>query len=486
MPAWSELQKPPLEAQRYLSPFTIKYGSSEMHAAFSEINRALALRDVWIATAFAQMKAGIVTIEQYQDLVKHRGNLDIMEMYRRELDRTYDQYNGHDVKSASEVFAEAALVGGPIIGKGETSEDGLSNAEMKIVIREAIPIIEKRIDTVLGAMGPQIRKYKSLVCMGWTHMQAAEPTTVGYRLARYAQSLLTAKHFLGFVKQEIRGKGIKGAVGTSASFVHMLEGTGMSAEEHEKIIMEQLGIPAALITGQTYPRDYIFLAVAANASIGIACNQFAGDLKLLQSSPFGEWAQPERRGQVGSFAMPHKKNPEQAEGVKSLVIDLAAYLQSAFLVASGVTLERGMEDSASKRSFLPESYLAADECLTRVGRLVGGLQVFEHPIGRNMATFGPFVAMEIVLSELSKNPDVNRQEMHERLRVKATEAYTAVQLGNPNPLQQLVALDGEIGKYLTAREIESMFEAVGKHVGDAPERCDKMADLIEQELAKTT
>ncbi|TSC89346.1 MAG: adenylosuccinate lyase [Microgenomates group bacterium Gr01-1014_5] len=485
MPAWNELLKPPLEALRYLSPFTIKYGSDEMHAVWSEKSRALAVRDLWIATAYVQMEAGLVTQEQYDDLVVNREKLDIREAYRMELDRDYSRFTGHDIVAASREYGDKAKIGGSIIGKGETSEEPLSNSEI-LLTHKGIDILDRRIVSVLTSLVSPIRKYKDLICMEWTHLQAAEPTTVGLRLAGYAQDLLNDLSILRFFKTLILGKGIKGAVGTSASFTHMLEGNPMTAREMEDKIMARYGLTPALITTQTYPRKFALMAVTANAFMGQSAYKFANDLKILQSTPFGEWAEPRRRDQVGSFAMPHKENPNNAEGIKALARGLAFHVAHMWFIAADTTLGRGLEDSAGKRSVIPESFLAADEILVRMDRMVKGLQIREVPIARNLAAYGPFVAMEIILSELSRNPNVDRPAMHDSLREKARTANEAVRRGEPNPLQDLVRTDSELTKYLSTEEIDSAFTSVNKYIGDAPERCHEMADIIEKELVKTT
>lgn len=469
------------DLDRYVSAFTIKYGSDEMHAIWSEKSRALAIRDLWIATAAVQMEAGLVTLEQYEDLVRNRENLNIREAYRMELDRTYRRFTGHDIAAASREYGDKAQIGASIIGKGETSEEPLSNSEI-LLIHKALELLDQRMVTILVTLVSPIRKYKDLVCMDWTHLQAAEPTTVGYRLAGYAQDLLNDLRIMRFFKTLILGKGIKGAVGTQASFVHMLEGNSMSAREMEDKIMERYGLTPALVTGQTYPRKYALMAVTGNAFVGQSAYKFANDLKILQSTLFGEWAEPRRRNQVGSFAMPHKENPNNAEGIKALARALAFHVAHMWFIAADTTLSRGLEDSAGKRSVIPESFLAVDEILGRMDRMVKGLQIREVPIARNLAAYGPFVAMEVILSELSKDPMIDRQEMHDSLREKARDANEAVRRGEPNPLQLLVRTDPELNKYLSPEEIDHAFSIVNKHVGNAPERCDEMANLIEKEM----
>jgi len=455
----------------YESPFTLRYGSDEMRQIWSQENSWIKARDVWIAVAGVQMEAGLVSRAEYQDLVDHRDEIDIETILRREMDKEDPRYTGHDIVAGISEFSDKAPLGGRILHKGLTSEDVLSNVEI-LLIHESLNIVEDRLKIALSGFAKRIEDHKDLVVVGFTHNQAAEPTTFGYRLARYAQDLVVDLESLRFLRGIVKGKGIKGAVGTSASFEKLLEGTEMTAEDHERKIMERLGIPAVTISGQTYPRKFTLMTVATLAFIGQSCHQFASDMKLLQASPFDEVAEPRRRGQVSSSAMAHKENPNNAENIKSLARGLIGKVVEAWINASEVTLERGLEDSAGKRSYLPEAFLAVDEILKRTDNIIRGLQVRETSIARNFRIFSPFMATETVLSHLSRG-DVDRQEMHELLRGKVTLALDAVRNGDPNPLQQLLAEDEVISKYLDPEELEELFSSVRDHVGDAPERCER-------------
>lgn len=467
--------------KRYESPFSYRYGSDEMRYVWSEENHWLKARDLWIAVAETQMQAGLVKPEQYQDLVAHRDELDIATILQREMDRSDPRYTGHDIVAAISEYADKAPVGGPKIHQGMTSEDLLSNVEV-LKIHEGFALVEKRIVNALNAFGEQIEKNRDVVCMGYTHLQAAEPIPLAYRLARYAQDFVVDLRLVRRAQEDIKGKGIKGAVGTSASFVHLLDGSGMSAMEHERRIMEKMAVEPVTIAGQTYPRKFTLLAVATLAEVGQSCHQFAGDLKILQSSPFDELAEPRGSGQVGSSAMPHKQNPPSAEKIKALSRGLPGKVVEAWTGAAEVTLERGLEDSAGKRSYLPEAFLIVDECLLGTERIVKGLQVRETSIQRKLEDFGPFVALEIILDELSKH-GADRLKMHEILRVKAQQAMIAVRQRLPNPLKELVLTDEEVDYYLNPEEIGKSFYSVKGHIGDAPQRCDQFLAEMKKELS---
>ncbi len=458
--------------ETYLSPLTYRYGTPEMRRVWSQNRFWSGVRDVWIAAAETQQDVGLTTQEQVRDLKDHREDLSVERIFQLEREET-----GHDVAAAIKEFSEVAPIGGTILHQGETSEDPLSNTEV-IQIHESFDIIRPKILGTLDALGGQIDKHKDLVCMGYTHLQAAEPTTMGYRFAKYAQDLLVDLKVLDAIKPMIKGKGIKGAVGTSASFVEMLEGTGMTAEEHESKIMEKLGIEAVTISDQTYPRKFLLLTEQVLAGVGQSLHRYALDLQILQSSFVDEVSEPRRRGQIGSSAMPHKQNPINSENIDSITEELPGALFSAWMTASFVTLERTLRDSAGKRSWLPESFLIVDEALTRAERVTRGLVVHENSVRTNLERFAPFCVTEIILEKLV-SAGMDRKEAHAILVDHAETAVEAKRSGLPNPMKELLLADERITSRLGKEKVGKAFEDIFTHVGDAPQRC---TDFLNKEL----
>jgi len=461
--------------ETYLSPFTYRYGSPEMRTVWSQTNFWTKVRGIWIAVAEVQQEAGLASQEQVADLKDHASQLSVERIWQ--LERDPKSGTGHDVAAAIAEYSEVARIGGEILHQGLTSEDTLSNAEVMQVL-ESFGIIRPKLISVLDAFGQKIDQYKDLVCMGYTHLQAAEPTTMGYRFARYAQDLLADLKLLDFVALSIKGKGIKGAVGTSASFTELLEGTGMTPEEHERKIMKRLGVDFVLVSDQTYPRKFLLLTESALANIGQSLHHFALDLQILQSSFVDEVAEPRRKGQVGSSAMPHKQNPIQSENVDSLIEVLPGPFISAWMTGAFVTLERTLRDSAGKRSWLPESFLIIDEALGRAGRIVRGLSVHENSVRNNLEKFAPFTVSEVILSLLSK-AGMNRQEAHAILVEHAETAVEAKRSGEPNPMKELLLADERIVGVLGKEKVKHAFEDILCHVGNASQRC---SEFLEREL----
>lgn len=465
----------------YETPFR-RYSTLEMKELWGRENMWLAARSVWVALARAQSRAGLVSQEELADLENNAREIDVDTIERREIDDTDPYYTGHDVLAAVSEFADRTPIGRRIIHQGATSEDILSNVEM-LQVQASNKIINKKLRSVLGGFADAIDTHKDTVAMGWTHGQAAEPLTVGYRMARYAQDFLLDLDLFEFYQSRLRTKGIKGAVGTSASFTELLEGKDIKPRELENAVMEELGLEPVTVSGQTYPRKFVYWTTAVLASIDQSGHQFAGDIKTLQSSPYGEVAEPVRKNQRGSSAMPHKQNPNLSERVKSLARGGMVRPIQALWDASEVTLERGLEDSASKREYLPEAYLAADEVLTRVERIIKGLRVYDSAIERNMRIFGPFAATEPILTNAVLR-GADRQTAYQRLSDLSKVAVEAVRSGEQNPIKDLIQGDEYIAPYFSPVEIDKIFEGVPDHIGDASERAAEMSSIIRERLSQ--
>ena len=295
----------------YLSPYTWRYGSSEMRSLWSELHRRRLWRHVWVALARAEQEAGLVTLEQVADLEAHAEEIDL------ERALTIEAEIHHDLMAEVRTYAEQCSAGGGIIHLGATSMDIEDNAEA-LRVRDALDLVLAELRALLEAFAGQIEQWADAPTMAFTHLQPAEPTTVGYRLAQYGQDLLTDYQDLRRVRAGIRGKGMKGAVGTSASYVQLLGGTGMTPEELERRVMSSLGLEAYPVATQIYPRKQDYTVLAALAGLAQSVYKFAFDLRFLQTPPIGEWAEPFGRAQVGSSAMPFKRNPIHAENIDSL------------------------------------------------------------------------------------------------------------------------------------------------------------------------
>jgi len=453
----------------YISPFTWRYGSEEMRHIFSEEHKYKIWRKIWVALATAEHSAGLLTDEELADLKKNENNVDI----ERILEIEYE--TKHDVVAAIREFAEKAPIGGGKIHLGATSMDIVDNADMTRVF-EAFTIIEKKLKSILTIFSPLIETHASTTCIGFTHIQPAEPTTVGYRLSLYAQDLLNDYQLLQVIKPLIKSKGMRGAVGTAASYAEILHGTTLTPDGLNDMVMKQLGIDPVLITGQVTPRKFDYFVMMTLSSIAQSLSKFAGDLRILQSPPIGEWSEPFGDKQVGSSAMPFKKNPLNSEKICSLGRLVMSFPQIAAQNAALSYLERTLDDSANKRIYMTEGFLAIDEMLNTAEKIIAGLVINTEKISFNLAQYGPFAATEsVIIATVKKGAD--RQRMHEVLRKISLEAWSQLQMGQENPMKKLLLENTEIKKYMPSNLLEQLFD-VSRHTGISSTKAVELTKII--------
>ena len=462
----------------YLSPFTWRYGSRAMRELWSEGHKRRLWRRVWVALAEAQCEAGLVQAEQVEDLRAHADEVDMDRAH--EIEREIR----HDLMAEVRTFAEQAALGGGIIHLGATSMDVQDNADA-LRLREATDLILTRVQELTEAFAEQIERWADTPTMAFTHLQPAEPTTIGYRLAQYGQDLLTDLEDLRVLRASIRGKGFKGATGTSASYTQLLsDREDFDAARLEALIMTSLGIEPVPVATQVSPRKQEYKLLSGLASLGQTLYKFAFDLRLLQSPVIGEWAEPFGANQVGSSAMPFKRNPIDAENIDSLTRQLAALPRVAWDNAAHTLLERTLDDSANRRTLLPQAFLIADESLRRALKLIRGLAVNTHASKRLMSLYGPFAATERLLMEGVKRGG-DRQHLHEVIREHSLAAWAATREGGGhNPLVERLCADPHMLALACAEEIRGWLDAT-HYVGDAPQRARHMAQLMRQSLNDT-
>ncbi len=447
--------------ETYLSALTWRYGSDAMRQVWSEASKHRLYRRIWVALAAAQCDAGLVSRDELADLRAHKEAVDVTRIHQIEAEIR------HDLMAALHAFAEQCPVGGGRLHLGATSADVEDNADA-LRLRQALDLTLDGLRELLIALADRIKAHADTPCMGYTHLQPAEPTTLGYRFASYAQDLLADCRHLFRLRAELRGKGLKGAVGSGASFTELLQGTGMTLPQLEARVMAELGLEASPVATQVYPRKQDFLVLSGLASLAQSLYRFAFDVRLLQAPPFGEWSEPFDARQVGSSAMPFKRNPVTAEKVCALGRYLAALPRVAWDNAAHSLLERTLDDSANRRLILPDAFLVADEMLRGGRRIVKGLVVRERSVARNLVTYGIFAATERLLMALAR-AGADRQAMHARIRDHSMAAWAKVEASEPNPLADLLSNDDEITCYLSPYEIRLLLDASG-HVGDAPQR----------------
>jgi adenylosuccinate lyase len=456
----------------YKSPFSWRYGSDEMRKIWSLQNTRALWRSIWVSLAEVQVDYGLVSLNQISSLKNKVDEIDLS------LSLELESQLQHDLMAELKVFADQCPDAGGILHMGATSMDIKDNAGV-LQQKSALNLILQRSEEVLIVLSRLILEWADTPVIGFTHLQPAEPTTLGYRLAQPAQDLLNYHMELIRFRDGIKAKGFTGAVGTSASFAVLLGEENLP--EFQEKISRKLDLAFYPVVNQTYPRvqDYQLLSLLAGQ--GAVLYKLAFDLRLLQSPVLGELAEPFGNNQVGSSAMPFKQNPIKAEKINSLGRILAQLPRTAWDNAAHSLLERTLDDSANRRIILPEAFLCADEMLATMTEVLSGLQVYEDAIQNNLAEYGPFAATEKVLMLLSKQ-GADRQEMHHRVRDHSLQAWAAIRKGDPNPLPGLIADDPVFLEYLSTDEIHQAVKGSG-YLGDAAKRAKMFSEQIKVKLS---
>lgn len=453
-----------MDFENYQSPYSWRYGSKPMRRIWSEHNKRLIWRKLWVALAEAQAEFGLVNDEQISDLKAQAGNIDI----RRALEIEAEIH--HDLMAEIKTFAEQCPIGGRILHLGATSMDIVDNTDA-LRVKQSIRIIQIILTKLLVELLTLVEKYADTPIIALTHIQPAEPSTLGYRFAVYAQDLLTDWEYLASLDAVYKGKGFKGAVGTAAAYTDLI---GLdNFELFERLLSRKIGLEFFPIATQTYTRKQDYHLLHILASIGSTLYKFAFDLRILQSPPFGEWSEPFKEKQVGSSAMPFKRNPINAEKINSLGRMLAQMPRIAWDNAAHSLFERTLDDSANRRSLLPEAFLITDEMLTVTHKLIKGLVINSHALSANLQTYAPFAATEKILM-LAVKRGGDRQELHELIREHSMVAWQEIQEGAGNPLSRRLMEDQKILSYLSSEEIQQMLD-LQAHTGIAAERAKQIS-----------
>ncbi len=461
--------------ETYLSPFTKRYGSPEMRELFSDLNYFGLQREVWSALAAAQAKYGLVSQEELDDIQQHAGREHIDIDRIRELDKNIR----HDLMAHVKAYAEQCKVGGKKIHYGATSMDIEDNIDISRSL-DAADIIITRLVNTLYSMRPYMENHASTPCVAWTHLQPAGYTTLGYRFANYAQDLILALQFLEFVvDNHLKGKGMKGIVGTSSSYMELLGDTEKVAGM-ESFVMSRLGIEAFPVTTQVYPRIIDYTQFSALSALAAAAHKFALDLRLLSSPVLGEMYKVPSPEKVGSSAAPWKVfNPTEAERINSLARYVSAMPAIAWTNAANNMLERTLDDSANRRIIMAESYLASDQIMIEYDKILREIRIREEAMKRNLRNYGTFMKTEPLMMEAVKR-GADRQEFHESIRRHVMPAYEELLESGSNPLPEMLKIDEYVRKFFTEQELDGMLSTekeLDKELDDAAVRTKQFLEL---------
>lgn len=436
---------------------------------FSPRRQGLLWRDLWIALAEIQREIGAdVPEEAIRGMHEARDRLDLDRIAELERDLR------HDVMAHVHHFGEIAPAARPFLHLGATSCFVTDNAGL-IQIRDALQLLRRRLLAAVHALAGFADHWKDLPTLGYTHWQPAQPTTVGKRATLWLQDLLLDARAIAALSDDLRFRGARGTTGTEASFLRLFGGDAAKVDELNARLAERFGFAGAWpVVGQTYPRKLDHRLLSTLAGIGASVGRFGQDVRLLQS--FGELEEPFGRDQVGSSAMPYKRNPMRSERACSLARHLCTLELGAAWTASVQGLERTLDDSAVRRIALPEAFFCADALLTIARDIASGIVVHPAVIARRLDRALPFLVVEeVLLAGVARGGD--RQALHERIRRHAMQARERLDAGaDDNDFFDRVAEDDAFG--LTREDLEALGDARAL-VGRAP---DQVASFLAEEV----
>jgi len=459
----------------YESPLASRYASREMSALFSPYFKHLTWRKLWIALAKSQKKLGLfITDSQIAALEKHLPTIDFAAA------ATHEKKLRHDVMAHIHTYADQCPEAGKILHLGATSCFVTDNTDL-IQMREALHLLQKKLLLVLRQLAVFARKNKSLACLSYTHLQAAQPTTVGKRACLWLQDFLWDFHDLEEKLKHFPFLGLKGATGTQASFLALFNGDAAKVKKLELLVAEEMGFVALFpISGQTYTRKQDMRILSLLTGMAASAHKCATDLRLL--AHLKEIDEPFDSHQIGSSAMPYKRNPMRSERICGLSRFLISLNENPTYTAATQWLERTLDDSANRRLAISEAFLTADAVLNLLINVTGDLIIYPQSIARHLREELPFLALENILMEMVKRGK-DRQEIHERLRIHSQEAAKKMkEEGLPCDLLERISRDKHFG--LSLAEIEKMTHA--EHfIGRAPEQveeflCDQIDPLLKR------
>jgi len=419
--------------EHYQSPLSTRYASEAMSANFSERKKILTWHRIWLALAESQRELGLPISEA--QVAELRANLEHVDF---ELAARFERELRHDVMAHVHAWGERCRTARGILHLGATSCDVTDNADL-VILRDALALVRAQLVNALRALRAFALEWKALPVLGLTHLQPAQATTLGKRAALWIQDLAGNLVELDELERRLPFRGIKGTTGTQASFLSLFQGDHEKVRELERRVARRMGFERCFpVTGQTYPRQLDFRVGAALAGIAQSGAKFGSDLRLLASRR--EVQEPFGKKQIGSSAMPWKRNPMRAERVCSLARHVLAQLDSLAHTAANQWLERTLDDSAVRRLALPEMFLATDGLLELVLDVGSGLVVHPRRIERNLAEELPFLACEHMMMEAARG-GADRQDVHEHLRQATQRAVAALLDGGANPLRELLLAD---------------------------------------------
>jgi adenylosuccinate lyase len=445
----------------YDNPLIARYASREMIELWGPQRKFSTWRRLWVALAEAESELGLpVTAEQIAELKKHVEDIDFAAA------ENYEKKLRHDVMAHVHAYGDVCPTARPIIHLGATSCYVTDNTDL-LLLREGLEMLRGRLVAVIGKLADFAEKYKNLPCLAFTHMQPAQPTTVGKRACLWAHDFVLDLEEIEHRIAQLKALGSKGTTGTQASFLELFHGDHAKVNKLEELICRKIGFASSYpVSGQTYSRKIDAQALSVLSGIAQSAHKMATDLRLLAHRK--EVEEPFEKDQIGSSAMAYKRNPMRSERICSLARFITSLESSAAQTAAVQWLERTLDDSANRRLTLPQAFLATDAVLILCQNVVTGLVVYPKVIAAHLEAELPFMATEnILMAAVAAGGD--RQDLHERIRRHSQAAGKVVkEEGRPNDLLERLAADPAFAKVNLSTVMDP-----AQYVGRAPQQVDE-------------
>lgn len=460
---------------KYESPFSTRYASDEMQYVFSADKKFKTWRRLWVALARAEMKLGLpITNEQVEQLEQHLDdiNYDVAEAREKQV--------RHDVMSHVYAYGQQCPDAKGIIHLGATSCYVGDNTDI-IIMKEALEIVKRKLVNVIDLLAKFAKEQKALPALAYTHLQPAQLTTIGKRATLWINELLMDYNEVCYRIDNLELLGSKGTTGTQASFVELFDGDSKKINKLDAYIAKEMGFERVIpVSGQTYSRKIDTQVLNVLSGIAQSTSKFSNDMRLLQN--FKEMEEPFEKNQIGSSAMPYKRNPMRSERITSLARYVMIDCLNPAFTAGTQWFERTLDDSANKRISVAEAFLAVDAILNIMLNVCDGLVVYPKVIEQRVLKELPFMATEnIMMTAVKKGGD--RQELHEKLREHSIAAAKVVkEEGLDNDLIDRICADKSFN--LTREEIDGILvpiNFVGRSVEQVDEYIEKYIDPIRKE-----
>ena len=452
---------------RYENPLETRYASREMSELWSAQRKHSTWRQLWVWLAEAEAELGLpISREQIDELRAAIHDLDFAAAQR------YERQLRHDVMAHVHAYGDQCPKARPIIHLGATSCYVTDNADL-MLMREGLRLICQRAADVIDALARFAERHRDLPTLGFTHLQPAQPTTVGRRACLWAYDLALDLVELEHRLEALKARSVKGTTGTQASFLHLFDGDHAKVRRLEQLVAEKMGFDSSYaVTGQTYPRKIDAQVLDALAGAAGSAHKAATDLRILAHRK--EIEEPFEEQQIGSSAMAYKRNPMRCERICGLSRFVLSLQSSPPATLATQWMERTLDDSANRRLVLPQAFLAIDAVLLLYRNVAEGLVVYPEVIAKNLREELPFMATEnILMAAVAAGGD--RQDLHERIRVHSRAAATEVkQHGRPNDLLERLAAD----KAFAGVDLKDAVEP-RKLTGRSAEQVDEfLADVV--------